>query len=177
MSISDVFIHKKGSKIPSFSKIECLLLKLNKLPVIRNFSLVKKIRCKIYGIPTTTYLCKNFHCSAPSFLTVGKRVSLSDTFIVAYAPIIIGDNSGFSFHNTVITSTHDYTDFSTIIAKPVIIGSNVWITSNVTILPGVTIGDNTIIGAGSVVTKDIPSGVFAAGNPCKVIKKIDFNMN
>ena len=49
-----------------------------------------------------------------------------------------------------------------------------WITSNVTILPGVTIGDNTVIGAGSVVTKNIPSGVFAAGNPCKVIRKINF---
>lgn len=48
------------------------------------------------------------------------------------------------------------------------------ITSNVTILPGVTIGDNTVIGAGSVVTKNIPSGVFAAGNPCKVIRKINF---
>ena len=48
------------------------------------------------------------------------------------------------------------------------------ITSNVTILPGVTIGSNTIIGAGSVVSRDIPSGVFAAGNPCRVIKRIDF---
>ena len=48
---------------------------------------------------------------------------------------------------------------------------NVWITTNVTILPGVTIGENTIIGAGSVVTRDIPANVYAAGNPCRVIKK------
>ena len=46
--------------------------------------------------------------------------------------------------------------------------------ANVTILPGVCIGSNTVIGAGSVVTNDIPSGVFAAGNPYKVIKSIDF---
>lgn len=65
-------------------------------------------------------------------------------------------------------------DFSTVIGRPVTIGNHVWITSNVTILPGVTIGDNTIIGAGSVVTHDIPSGVLAAGNPCKVIREIDF---
>jgi maltose O-acetyltransferase len=62
-----------------------------------------------------------------------------------------------------------------VIAKPIIIGNNVWITTNVTILPGVTIGDNTIIGAGSVVTKNIPANVFAAGNPCVVIKEIRFN--
>ena len=57
--------------------------------------------------------------------------------------------------------------------KPVIIGENVWIGYGVIILPGVTIGDNTIIGAGSVVSKSIPSGVMAAGNPCVVKKIID----
>ena len=77
----------------------------------------------------------------------------------------------------IITSTHDYIDFGTVLARPVTIGDNVWVTSNVTILPGVTIGSNTVIGAGSVVTKDIPSGVFAAGNPCKVIKKIKFSID
>jgi maltose O-acetyltransferase len=149
---------------------------LRKIPIIGRSSLIKKIVCDIYGIPPTTYLDKKFHCSAPDLLKVGKNVSLNDTYIVAYAPVIIGDNSGFSFRNMIITSSHDYTNFSTIIGKSVIIGNNVWITSNVTILSGVTIGDNTIIGAGSVVTKDIPSGVFAAGNPCKIIKKIKFKI-
>ena len=57
-------------------------------------------------------------------------------------------------------------------AKPVTIGNNVWIGGSVTIVPGVTIGDNVTIGAGSVVVKDIPSDCVAAGNPCKVIRKI-----
>ena len=48
----------------------------------------------------------------------------------------------------------------------------VWIGANVTILPGVTIGDDTVIGAGSVVNRDIPSGVIAVGNPCRAIRKI-----
>lgn len=47
-----------------------------------------------------------------------------------------------------------------------------WIGGNVIVLPGVTIGDNVVIGAGSVVNKDIPSNVLAAGNPCKVIKNL-----
>ena len=51
-------------------------------------------------------------------------------------------------------------------------GNNVWFGANVSVLPGVTIGDNTIIGAGSVVNKDIPSGVIAVGNPCRVIREI-----
>ena len=57
-------------------------------------------------------------------------------------------------------------------ALPVTIGSDVWIGGNVVILPGVTVGGNTVIGAGSVVTKDIPSGVIAAGNPCRVLRPI-----
>ena len=54
----------------------------------------------------------------------------------------------------------------------VIIGDNVWIGGNTVILPGVHIGSNTVIGAGSVVTKDIPDWVIAAGNPCRVIRRI-----
>lgn len=57
-------------------------------------------------------------------------------------------------------------------AKPIVIKSDCWIASNVTVCGGVTIGKGTVIGAGSVVTKDIPDGVFAAGNPCKVIRKL-----
>ncbi|MBR6172752.1 MAG: sugar O-acetyltransferase [Eubacterium sp.] len=56
--------------------------------------------------------------------------------------------------------------------KPITIGNNIWIAGNVTICGGVTIGDGSVIGAGSVVTRDIPPDSFAAGNPCRVIKKI-----
>lgn len=54
--------------------------------------------------------------------------------------------------------------------RPVVIGDDVWIGARVTILPGVEIGDGVVIGAGSVVTKDVPSGVVAAGNPCRVLR-------
>lgn len=58
------------------------------------------------------------------------------------------------------------------IALPVTIGDNVWIGGGSIICPGVTIGENTTIGAGSVVTKDVPSDVLAAGNPCRVIRRL-----
>lgn len=57
-------------------------------------------------------------------------------------------------------------------AHPITVGNNVWIGGQVIVLPGVTIGNNTVIGAGSVVTRDIPSGVIAAGNPCKVLRPL-----
>ena len=66
-------------------------------------------------------------------------------------------------------------NFTVLDEAPVTIGDNVWIGGSVTILPGVTIGSNTTIGAGSVVTKDIPDNVVAAGNPCRVIRKLKAN--
>ncbi len=95
---------------------------------------------------------------------------------------MIGPETVFNGHNMMGPNVHIYTvnhlyneklhtfDGSSL-PNPVTIGEHVWLGYGVIILPGVTIGDHTIIGAGSVVTKSIPSGVMAAGNPC-VIKKI-----
>lgn len=108
---------------------------------------------------------------------IGKNVFcenayLNDTVIFDYAPVDIGKGTIFSGKNTLITSTHTFENFNIVEAKPIYIGKNVWVTHRCIILGGVTIGDNSVIGAGSVVTKDIPENVFAAGNPCKVIKAI-----
>lgn len=59
------------------------------------------------------------------------------------------------------------------LASPVVIGDDVWIGGGAIICPGVTVGSSVTIGAGSVVTRDIPPSVFAAGNPCRVIRKLD----
>jgi maltose O-acetyltransferase len=56
--------------------------------------------------------------------------------------------------------------------KPVEIGSDVWVGGGAIILPGVRIGSRAVIGAGSVVTRDVPDGMFAAGNPCRVVREI-----
>ena len=55
--------------------------------------------------------------------------------------------------------------------RPVVIGSDVWVGARVIILKGVNIGDGALIGAGSVVTKDVPAGAFAAGNPARIISR------
>lgn len=59
------------------------------------------------------------------------------------------------------------------LGKPVTIGADVWVGGGALILPGVSIGDRTVVGAGSVVTRDLPEDVFAAGNPCRVIRAIE----
>ncbi len=165
---------KQGDKKPSNTFMARIFLKLNKVPFLRNTIVFRKWFGKLFHLPLSCSWNKDFYCSSSNII-IGANVGLADTFILSYAPVYIGSNTSFSFRNMIITSSHDLNDFSTVLAKPIIIGKNVWITSNVTILPGVTIGDNTIIGAGSIVTNDIPSNVLAAGNPCKVIKSISFN--
>ena len=84
--------------------------------------------------------------------------------------VFIGPNCGFyTAEHPIDAATRNQGLES---ARPIKVGSDVWIGGNVCVMPGVTIGDNVVIGAGSVVTKDIPSGVVAVGNPCKPVRNI-----
>lgn len=165
-----------GKTKPTRSRAQRIWMKLYNLSLLPWKDFVRKKLIRSLGLPPSTSIGENFFCSSNK-LAVGENTGFGKNLqIIAYAPVKIGHHCSFSFDNKIITSTHDFEDFSTVIAKPIEIGDNVWVTSNVTILPGVKIGSNTVIGAGSVVTHDIPSGVLAAGNPCKVIKKIRFSI-
>lgn len=115
----------------------------------------------------------------------GKNFYMNfDCQLLDVAPIEIGDNVMFGPRVTVATPMHPFVSEERAIstypdgvhdweyARPVKIGDNVWVASSATICGGVTIGADTVIAAGSVVTRDIPSGVLAAGVPCKVIRPI-----
>ena len=103
-------------------------------------------------------------------------IDLTRLNILDAAKVIFGDNV-FVGPNCGFYTTHHPIETEARIcgyayASPIIIGNNVWIGGNVVVLPGVTIGANTVIGAGSVVNRNIPENVIAAGNPCKVLKRI-----
>ena len=168
-NIDEIIFSKEALPLPSSSKRLRMLLYLLNIPFLTSYciTLIKNF----LELPKSTSLVPGFKCIVGNIFC-GEHVGLFDTLFVDYAPIYIGNNVGFSYRNILLTSTHDFGNFQKVIAKPIIIEDNVWITSNVTILPGVRIGENSIIGAGSVVTKDIPKNVFAAGNPCRVIKNI-----
>ena len=96
--------------------------------------------------------------------------------VLDVAPVTIGSRTLFGPNVQIYTATHpmDHVQRASGLesGKSITIGDDVWIGGSVVICPGVTIGDRTVVGAGSVVTKDIPADVFAAGNPCKVIRNL-----
>lgn len=110
-------------------------------------------------------------------MTVGDNFFLNvNGKLMDSGKITIGNNVFIAPNVSIITEEHamdieqraaglEYT-------HPVTIEDNVWICTGALILPGVTIGAGSVIGVGSVVTKDIPSGCLAAGNPCRVIRKL-----
>ena len=120
------------------------------------------------------------------FTTFGKNCYANfNLTVLDCCPVTIGDNVFFGCGVSIVTPVHPllpaernmYVNEQGVMtdkeyAKPIVIGSNCWIASNVTICGGVTIGQGCVIGAGSVVTRDIPAGTFAAGNPCRVIRKL-----
>ena len=102
----------------------------------------------------------NFNC----VILDGARVTFGDNVFVA---------PGCGFYTAGHPLDAETRNRGLEYALPIRVGNNVWIGGNVIVLPGVSIGDNCVIGAGSVVTKDIPSGTVAAGNPCRVLRIIE----
>lgn len=119
-----------------------------------------------------------FYCDYGTNIKVGEKVFFNFNCVVLdVAQVTIGSGSLFGPSVQVYTATHplNYKERASGLeyAKPIVIGEDVWIGGNAVVCPGVTIGDRSVIGAGSVVTKDIPADVFAAGNPCKVIRHLE----
>ena len=120
------------------------------------------------------------------FTEIGARTYANFNFLcLDCAPVRIGADVFFGPDVSLLTPVHPMrwqernlfrradgvlTDLE--YAKPITIGDKCWIAGNVTVCGGVSIGSGSVIGAGSVVTRDIPAGVFAAGNPCRVIREI-----
>jgi maltose O-acetyltransferase len=117
-----------------------------------------------------------FYCDYGSNIYLGTRVFFNFNCIVLdVCEVRIGDHTLFGPGAQILTPMHPFNaalrrerEFG----KPIEIGADVWVGGGALILAGVHVGSRAIIGAGSVVTRDIPDGVFAAGNPCRVIRNI-----
>ena len=142
-----------------------------------DFDAIGKIVKELLGKSDGAFINPPFYCDYGFNIEVGKNFFANyNCMILDVAKVVIGDNcqmapnvaiytAGHPVHPVTRNSAYEY-------GREVTIGDNVWLGGNTVICPGVHIGDNVVIGAGSVVTKDIPDWSIAAGNPCRVIRKI-----
>lgn len=142
-----------------------------------DFDGIKAIVKQLFGKSENAFVNPPFYCD------YGFNIEVGDNFFANYnctildvAKVKIGKNCLLAPNVAIYTAGHavdpELRAAMYEYGMSVTIGDNVWIGGSSVICPGVTIGDNSVIGAGSVVTKDIPSDVVAAGNPCRVIRAI-----
>lgn len=126
---------------------------------------------------------ERFCVTAPFWCDYGRNIEIGENFytnhncvILDGAKVTFGDNVSIAPNCVFSTAGHPLDagqrNRGLEYAYPITVGDNVWFGASVTVLPGVRIGSNTVIGAGSVVNRDIPDGVVAVGNPCRVLRPI-----
>ena len=173
------------------SKTHRLLMKYNSLPYDRKEEKYEVLKEMFGSIGTKVSIGHSFICDYGCNIHIGNNVTVNTgcTFVDCNK-ITIGNNVLIAPNVQIYTATHpvdlnerlapvetdDGVDYiRRTFALPVMIEDGCWIGGGVIILPGITIGKGSVIGAGSVVTKNIPPDSLAAGNPCKVIRKINGN--
>lgn len=154
-----------------------IVFEFNNLPP-KQIKQRKQLIKKLFGkTESMFYLEPPFRCDYGYNIEIGDHFYSNFNLVILDCAkvsighhVFIGPNvaiytAGHPLHSHLRDQEHEW-------AQPITIGNSVWLGGNVVINPGVKIGNNTVIGSGSVVTKDIPDNVFAAGNPCKVIREI-----
>ena len=118
-----------------------------------------------------------FWCDYGCNIRMGSQIEINHNCVILdCAPVTFGDhvfigpNCGFYTAGHPLDAATRNTGLE--FARPITVGDNVWFGGNVAVLPGVSIGSGAVIGAGSVVSRDIPPNVVAAGNPCRVLRPI-----
>ena len=137
----------------------------------------RRLLVEIFGADgDTAWMQPPFYCDYGFNIELGERVFFNFNCVVLdVCKVRIGSFTLFGPAVQIYTATHPMDAQARRreeSGRPIEIGSDVWVGGGAVILPGVRIGSRAVIGAGSVVTRDVPEGVFAAGNPCRVVRDV-----
>ena len=155
-----------------------LCAQINALNPERDTDAIADLARLLMGRVGSVILTPPFYCDYGGNIELGNTVYFNfNCIILDVAPVTIADNVMFGPGVQLLTATHPMEasarNSGLELGAPITIGRDVWIGGGAIVCPGVSIGSGSVIGAGSVVTRDVPPAVFAAGNPCRVIKSID----
>ncbi len=150
---------------------------INTLPATRREELPALYKQLLGSTGEQIFIEPPFHCDYGSNIHVGEHFYANFNLTILDPGVVtIGKNAQIAPNVSIFTAGHpvhpDSRNSGYEYGIAITIGDNVWIGGNSVILPGITIGNNVVIGAGSVVTHDLPDNVIAAGNPCRVLRKI-----
>lgn len=157
---------------------QAMLAALNTIPPQRAAERQAALGELLAEIGEGTFIRSPFHCDYGDGIRIGARAFVNfNCTMLDGAPIAIGDECMIASGVQLITATHPIDPVARRAAweqaLPVTIGAGVWLGAGAIVCPGVSIGENTVVGAGSVVTKDLPAGVVAYGNPARVAREIE----
>ena len=129
------------------------------------------------GVGDNVVIRPPFRCDYGSYITIGAGTFVNfGAILLDCAPITIGAACQLATNVQLLTPTHPVDPgprrAGWEAAEPIVLGDNVWLGGGVIVCPGVTIGADTVVGAGAVVTRDLPAGVVAVGNPARVLREI-----
>jgi len=156
---------------------QALVAELNALPPERAAERRAGLAKLLAAIGEETQIRAPFYCDWGDGITIGARCFLNfNCVLLDGAAIVVGDECMFGPGVQLITATHPIEPgprrAAIEQALPVTLGDGVWLGAGVLVCPGVTIGENTVVGAGTVVTRDLPAGVVAVGNPARVWREV-----
>lgn len=129
------------------------------------------------GLGKRCVIVSPFHCDYGDQITVGENFYCNSNCVILDGGSVTFGNDvfiapGCGFYTAGHPENAPQRNAGLEYAKPIRVGNNVWFGAHVAVMPGVTIGDGAVIGAGSVVTRDIPAGMLAYGNPCRPIRPV-----
>jgi maltose O-acetyltransferase len=157
---------------------QALVAALNAIPHERAESRRDAFAELVAAIGADTFIRTPFYCDYGDGITVGARTFVNfNCTMLDGAPISIGDECLLASGVQLITATHPIDPVARRAAweqaLPIEIGDGAWLGAGALVCPGVSIGENTVVGAGSVVTRSLPAGVVAYGNPARVARPVD----
>lgn len=163
--------------IAELDRRQAMVGALNAIPPEREEERRAALAELLAGIGEETYVRTPFYCDYGDGITIGSRTFVNfNCTMLDGARITIGDEVLIASGVQLITATHPIDPEPRRAAweraLPIAIADGVWLGAGAIVLPGVSIGENTVVGAGALVTKDLPAGVLAYGNPARVVREI-----
>jgi len=157
---------------------QAMVAALNALPYERSEERAAAFEELLAEIGEGTFIRPPFYCDYGDGIRIGARTFVNfNCTMLDGAPIAVGDECLIASGVQLVTATHPIDPTArraaTEQALPITIEDGVWLGAGAIVCPGVTIGENTVVGAGSIVTKSLPAGVVAYGNPARVVREID----